>query len=248
MSNDFFRFKRFTVWQDKCAMKVGTDSVILGAWAKGGRRVLDIGTGTGLLALMMAQRFTDASVTAIDIDCMACLQADENVKASPFSRQIKVICSSLQDFVKEKCSSSEASETFTIPSQDSSLTANCYDSIICNPPFYDHALTCPNARRDTARHATSLTYGELFNCAYALLSRHGAFSAIIPAECRSSFVNEAAKAGLHIWRTCSVITTAAKPPRRYMLTFGKRQETYIEDTEIVIGSRQYKQLTKDFYL
>ena len=85
MPNSFFRFKQFVVWQDRCAMKVGTDSVLLGAWAKGGSRILDIGTGTGVIAIMMAQRCAHARVIAVDIDPEACAQAQDNVMASPFA-------------------------------------------------------------------------------------------------------------------------------------------------------------------
>lgn len=97
MANNFFRFQQFTVYQDKCGMKVGTDGTLLGAWATGGRRILDIGTGTGLIALMMAQRFPEATVTAIDIDADASAQARENVASSPFTGRIDVAHVSLQD-------------------------------------------------------------------------------------------------------------------------------------------------------
>ena len=91
MANNYFEFKQFTISQDKCAMKVGTDGTLIGAWANGGKNILDIGTGTGLIALMMAQRFPDAKVTGIDIDSLAVEQASENVRRSPFAERITII-------------------------------------------------------------------------------------------------------------------------------------------------------------
>ena len=117
-----FTFKRFTVSHAKCAMKVGTDGVLLGAWACGGRRILDVGTGSGLVALMMAQRFVDAQVTAIDIEPGACLQARENVAASPFADRVSVVEASLQAF-----------------------RGGEYDAIVCNPPFYAGTLDSKTA-------------------------------------------------------------------------------------------------------
>ena len=97
MSNSYFRFKQFVVRQERCAMKVGTDGTLLGAWAQGGKKILDIGTGTGLIALMMAQRYPQALVTAIDIDAEAVEQAQENVMASPFADRINVILGDIRN-------------------------------------------------------------------------------------------------------------------------------------------------------
>ena len=128
-----FTFKRFTVSHGKCAMKVGTDGVLLGAWARGGRRILDVGTGSGLVALMMAQRFEDAEITAIDIEPGACLQARENVAASPFAGRIRVVETALQDFREGE-----------------------YDAIVCNPPFYAGTLRSKSAiRRFTQAHCAA---------------------------------------------------------------------------------------------
>ena len=116
MSNNYFQFKKFVVRQDLCAMKVGTDGTLLGSWARGGRKILDIGTGTGLVALMMAQRFEDAELCAVEIDRDAHLQAMDNVENSPFNGRIKLFNQSIQDFSTEY-----ADEKF--------------DSIVFNPPF-----------------------------------------------------------------------------------------------------------------
>ena len=149
MSNSYFSFKQFTVHQERCAMKVGTDGTLLGAWARGGAHILDIGTGTGLIALMMAQRFPEASVDAIDIDADACEQARQNVAASPFAARIQVHESSLQNY-KLYC-----------PSEDSSLSSpltplsSYYDSIVSNPPYFEQSLKAPDAQRSMARHTDS---------------------------------------------------------------------------------------------
>ena len=145
-----FTFKRFTVNHGKCAMKVGTDGVLLGAWATGGRRILDVGTGSGLIALMMAQRFADAGVTAIDIEPGACIQARENVAASPFADRIKVVEASLQDFREGE-----------------------YDAIVCNPPFYSDTLKSKTAERTMARSAETLPFADLFRHVARLKSASG---------------------------------------------------------------------------
>ena len=98
MGKDIFTFKQFTVHQDRCAMKVGTDGVLLGAWAEGGMRILDVGTGTGLIALMMAQRFAESRVVGVEIDVDACLQAQQNVTESPFVSRVEIINARLQDY------------------------------------------------------------------------------------------------------------------------------------------------------
>ena len=143
MANPYFKFKQFTIWHDKCAMKVGTDGALLGAWAapKEARNILDIGTGTGLVALMLAQR-CQAFIDAIDIDADACLQAEENVARSPFADRIRVHCCALNDFH---------------PSAPSH-----YDLIVSNPPYFHQALKCPDPKRNRARHTDTLSLEELF--------------------------------------------------------------------------------------
>ena len=223
MANDYFRFKKFTLWQSRCAMKVGTDGTLLGAWAQGGKKVLDIGTGTGLIALMMAQRFPDAQVMGIDIDADAVGQARENVAQSPFAARV------------------------TIDLCDVKAVDGCYDSMVSNPPYFVDALTCPDDKRAMARHADTLTYADLMSNAWRLLSDGGFFSLIIPFDCKARLESEAALCGFFKTRECAVRTTPAKSPRRFMLTFAKHPST-LQQEELVIGSEDYKELTKDFYL
>jgi len=228
MANDYFSFKQFTVRQDRCAMKVGTDGTLLGAWAHGGQHILDIGSGTGLIALMMAQRFPDATVVAVDIDAEACRQAAENVAASPFE--------------------------VTVVNTDVKEMDSLFDSIVSNPPYFIDSLECTDHQRTIARHASSLTYAELVGNAYRLLTSDGEFSVVIPAECKSKLEGEAALQGFFKVRECAVKTTPRKATKRYLLAFRKHRVENAEITEGVIEtspnvrSEWYQQLTKDFYL
>lgn len=226
MSNDYFAFKRFTIHQQRCAMKVGTDGCLLGAWARGGRRVLDVGTGTGVIALMMAQRFPASSVTALDVDADAVRQARENVEASPFGRQVSVEQADFLHWDGE----------------------GPFDAVVSNPPFFVNSLTSPDARRSLARHAASLPYEDLLQKACSLLAEDGEVSVVVPFDCRSRMESAAALAGLQPSRLCAVRTTLRKPPRRYLLSFRKQAAGPLESAELLIGSPAYVSLMQDFYL
>ena len=233
MSNSFFQFQRFTIYQDRCAMKVGTDGTLLGAWASvpsmvEAQRVLDIGTGTGLIALMMAQRFPQALVTGIDIDEAAVQQARENAAASPFAARVAIV-----------------SGDVTVLSDREA--ANGYDAIVCNPPYFTDSLQSPDAQRTLARHTATLSYRALMESAWRLLSDGGELSVIIPFDCKARLEAEALLAGFFKTRECAVRTTVRKPPRRFLMAFHKHPaQLYTE--ELVIGSEEYRQLMKDFLL
>lgn len=232
MSNSFFRFKQFTVWHDRCAMKVGTDGVLLGAWAEGGKFILDVGTGSGLVAFFMSQRYAEACVTAIDIDKDACVQARDNADKSDFKSRINVIETSLQDFE----------------------TDIKYDSVVCNPPFFQNSLKSDDRQRTIARHTDTLSYHALFRCVASLLDDKGVFSVVIPASCRSDFDMEALFAGLFPSRVCAVRTVPRKPVSRYLLAYGKYPADRVEETAVclrgdTIGNPEwYSRLMADFYL
>ena len=213
-------------------MKVGTDGVLLGAWAKGGQRILDAGTGTGVIALMMAQRYPEAQVMAIDIDEGAVRQAQQNVAQSPFSGRVEVLRKSVQEF--------DGVNGFN--GRDGS-----YDAIISNPPFFIDSLAAPDEQRNMARHTQTLTYAELMQAAYRLLSDDGELSVIVPFDYRRRMDDEAIFQGLFPSRVCAVRTTPTKPVRRYLLAY-KKQPCPCEQTELVIGDGQYQLLTGDFYL
>ncbi|MBQ6653113.1 MAG: methyltransferase [Prevotella sp.] len=233
MSNNSFRFKRFEVRQDRCAMKVGTDGVLLGAWAEGGLHVLDVGTGTGLIALMMAQRFPEARVVGIDIDGEACRQAQENVAASPFSGRVEVVHTALQQH--------EASPRF-------------YDAIVSNPPFFEGSLKNPDSRRALARHAGTLDAAALFRAADRLLTADGILSVVVPADRVPHFLSEAAIFGFYLSRKTLVQTVATKPPKRSLLAFVRHRPPSPLCATVQLlqtdGSRSewYQRLTGDFYL
>ncbi|MBQ9637010.1 MAG: methyltransferase [Prevotella sp.] len=232
MSSSKFDFQQFSVSQERCAMKVGTDGVLLGAWAEGGKRILDVGTGTGLIVLMMAQRFPDASVVGIDIDPVACLQARENVLASPFGGRVGVACTSLQDYRDQEV----------------------FDCIVSNPPFFENSLKNPDGRRATARHTDTLSFADLFGGVSRLLSEDGVFSAVIPSEVLERFCSNAYLSGLYISRQYDVKTTPRKPVKRCLVAFRKRRPSDFERCEVCLqntdGSRSawYSALTRGFYL
>ena len=218
-----FRFKQFAIEQELCAMKVGTDGVLLGAWANGGLRILDAGTGTGVIALMMAQRYPDAQVTAIDIDEGAVMQAQQNVAQSPFSAQVTVLQETLQQHQGE------------------------YDAIVSNPPFFIDSLAAPDEQRNMARHTATLTYGELMQAASRLLSDDGELSVVVPFDYRQRMEDEAIFVGFFPCRVCAVKTTEKKPAKRYLLAFKKHPCPCVKE-QLTIGSEAYRQLTAAFYL
>lgn len=227
-----FRFKQFEIEQDRCAMKVGTDGVLLGAWAQGGRRILDIGSGTGLISLMMAQRFPEAEVVGIDMDADACGQARENVMASPFRDRVEIECCRLQDFGG----------------------AGTFDAIVSNPPFFVDSMKNPDSKRTMARHTDSLPFRDLFAGVKRLLSYDGVFSAIVPVEVVGQFVAESCILGFYLIRKCGVKTVERKQPKRFMLSFAKhRISPYEEHVETMMdshGNRSewYWKITEEFYL
>lgn len=233
---DVFSFRQFTVHQALCGMKVGTDGVLLGAWARGGKKVLDIGTGTGLIAMMLAQRCPSAVVTAIDIEPDACLQARMNVDASLFKGRIKVEHVSVQQFARAY----DDVEKF--------------DCIVSNPPFFINSLKSRGDKRTMARHTDSLSFAELFRSVHSLLTPMGEFSAIIPTECIEDFVSESYIQGFFMSRKCLVKTIEGKPAKRCLIAFNKHNEAVIEENEECMMTREgektawYRGLTDSFYL
>ncbi|MGI6233502.1 MAG: tRNA1(Val) (adenine(37)-N6)-methyltransferase [Prevotella sp.] len=231
-----FRFRQFFVRHDRCAMKVGTDGVLLGAWARGGRHILDAGAGSGLVALMMSQRFPEAQVDGVEIDAAAAAQAAENVTASPFADKIRIYHTSLQLFAE----SDEREAT--------------YDALVCNPPFFIDSLTSPDKGRTVARHASALTPADLMQAASRLLDEEGELSVIIPADQVSRMEGEASIAGFRLARRTLLRTTPRKPLRRALLSFSRRPVIPAELSEQTLltpdGRRGewYEKLTADFYL
>ena len=218
-----FRFKQFTIEQQLCAMKVGTDGVLLGAWANGGPSVLDVGTGTGIVALMMAQRHPLCQVTALDIDEGAVRQAEFNVAHSPFAERVTILHERVQDHVGE------------------------YDAVVSNPPFFIDSLAAPEAQRNMARHADTLSYAELMQAAWRLLHEDGELSVVVPFDYRCRMEDEATFVGFFPSRVCAVKTVERKPARRFLLAFRKQPCPCVSET-MTIGDDTYLRLTGDFYL
>lgn len=218
-----FKFKHFTIEQDQCAMKVGTDGVLLGAWANGGTKVLDVGAGTGIISLMIAQRYPQALITALDIDEGAVLQSRQNVAHAGVGDRVKILFQSVQDHQGH------------------------YDAIVSNPPFFIDSLAAPDAQRNMARHTATLSYTALMKAVSRMLTDHGELSVIVPFDYRQRMEDEACFVGFFLSRKCAVKTVEGKPPRRYMLAFKRYPCQCVYET-MTIGDEYYQQLTRDFYL
>lgn len=230
MAGEQFTFKQFIIRQDRCGMKVGTDGVLLGAWASGGRRILDVGTGTGLIALMMAQRFPDAEVYGIDLDTEAVEQARENVRASVFAPRVNIVHAAVQDY---------ADGTF--------------DAIVSNPPYFEHSLKNPDKQRAVARHTDTLSYRDLIQAANRLLSADGHLSLVLPTDVLSSVESECAIYGFFSTIRLFIKTNSLKQPKRVLLEVSRNPVSYHEEIVCLMDdgnhrSEWYDGLTKDFYI
>lgn len=233
MPESVFHFKEFSVHQDRCAMKVGTDGVLLGAWtnALDCKRVLDIGTGTGLIALMIAQRH-HCIIDAIDIDLPAVEQARDNVEASPWADRITVIHQDLSVF----------------------NPVYKYDLIVSNPPYFIDSYTANGEARHNARSASaSLSHDELLIGIIRLLNAKGRFSLILPGREGQLFREQAGKSGFYCNKMVKVSTGRDKPVKRILMEFSRINSGFTEeDLTIHYQEREftdaYKKLTGDFYM
>jgi tRNA1Val (adenine37-N6)-methyltransferase len=237
MSNSQFNFKQFSVQQDLCSMKVGTDGVLLGAWTNtyNKRRILDIGTGTGLIALMLAQR-SDAIITAVDAEENACEQATINFNSSPWTDRLTIVHSKIQDL--------NADEKF--------------DLVVSNPPYFSGYYSSDDLSRDIARSADILlSYEDLIASAKRLLKEDGRLSLILPADQQERIIAIANQYELAISRLTLVKTKNTKEAKRVLLEFvNTSNEVKLILDELVIQSddngrvytQEYIKLTKDFYL
>jgi len=232
MPNPYFRLKQFTVFHDQCAMKVGTDGVLLGAWVDCSQtvKILDIGTGSGLIALMLAQR-SNALIDALDIDENACKQAKYNVENSIFKERIQIIQSDFNNFNADYK----------------------YDLIVSNPPYFTNSLPAPDKQRNIARHNHALSFEVLLKKSATLLTEKGKIALILPYDAENQIQSFAENSGLFLCRKTVVLPKLDAAPKRILLEYSSTKtkpeisEIYIEK-ERHIYSDEFRKLTEEFYL
>ncbi|HMP28837.1 MAG TPA: methyltransferase [Saprospiraceae bacterium] len=232
-----FHFKQFSIVQDRAAMKISTDGVLLGAWTnlKNEKKILDIGTGTGILALMMAQKSSiEVLIDAIEIDYESCLDAEMNFSNSPFKQKINLIHDSIQHFAQ--------------------ISSKKYDLIISNPPYYTDGTSPHDANKANVKHAIKLTHIDLLKSVFQLLKSNGSFQLILPYIEGIRFIKLAESLGLYTAHITYVVSVEGRPIERVLLQFKKQKRKTLID-QIVIKkscnleySYDYINLTKDFYL
>lgn len=241
MPNTYFQFKQFRIEQGKCAMKISTDACILGAYtaqniATNSQNILDIGTGTGLLSLMLAQA-KEAQITAIEIEDNAYQQAKANFEASSWSNRLQVFHQAIQAFAL----------------QQSEIRA--FDLLICNPPFFVNSLKSPQKEKSLARHTDSLPFGELLACADRLANENAKFVVLLPLVESLLFEKELNKTNYQFVITEKLLVQDKpnKQPHRVILTLGRKEEVFLEKILIVkdiIGNytADFIRLLKEYYL
>lgn len=231
-----FTFKQFFVAHDRCAMKVGTDGVLLGAWVALGqaRRILDIGCGSGLIALMLAQRAaSEAIIDAVELDSEAAAQACENVLESPWPHKIDVYNQDIHHFAQRH--------------------THCYDLIVSNPPYFEPSVACRDLARTNARYTETLTHDALLDCAERLLGENGHFCVVLPHDIGKAFEVNAHQRGWYTARRLNISDRADTQQHRMLLALTRRLMAK-EETELAIkqddGSytADFRQLITDFYL
>ena len=232
-----FQFKQFSIEQDKCAMKIGTDGVLLGAWANieaNPFSILDIGAGTGVIALMLAQKSYAEVIDAIEIDEDAYEQCVDNFENSDWGDRLFCYHAGLDEFAEE-------------------MEDEEYDLIISNPPFYDENYTSPEANRNTARFTEALPFKDLVKYSSQLLSKEGRFCTIIPHKNQEEFIQLALQENLHLQKLTTVKGNENAPIKRSLMQFGF-EKTPTKTSELVIEierhiyTKDYKNLVKEFYL
>ncbi len=229
----YFKFKQFEVKQTKSAMKIGTDGVLLGGWAdiEKAKQILDVGTGTGLIALMCAQRNPKAQITAIEIEPFAAEEAAFNFRNSPWADRLNLIQKDFKQIVFDQK----------------------FDVIISNPPYFSQAVQPNKKQRILARHTSGLNLEELINKAETHLSEDGTVFLILPTSQQEEIHKIAEKTGLYIQKKCLVKGHAQAQPKRILLKLG-RSKQQVQTGDIIIEEKRhlytpkYKNLTKNFYL
>ena len=236
-----FRFKKFEVINERSAMKVNTDGVLLGAamtLAPSDSRLLDIGTGTGTIALMAAQRLAGAVwIDAIDIDEPSASEAAANFEHSPWAESLHAHNLSLEEF------------------ESALQQSECrYDLIFSNPPYFEDSLTAPDERKSAARHTSDgLSYRDIFDFAKTHLSDSGRVAMVLPSDQETAICRYARMSGLHLFRVLRIRTVPRKAPSRIVIEFSRVRPQSVDDSILTIQNegqytQEYLSLTKDFYL
>ena len=236
LRRDGFTFKQFFVAHDRCAMKVGTDGILLGAWSPVSRakRILDIGTGSGLVSLMLAQRTADdVVIDAIELDEQAATQAQENAQASPWASRLLV----------QQADVIEWSPVQTLR----------YDLIVSNPPYFEQGVECATPQREQARYTTTLDHSALLESAAALITEDGFFCVILPVDVSEAFTLKAQGMGWHLRLRTDVTEYENRLPHRVLLAFSPASGECFTDRLVIRGADQhysesYTALTQAFYL
>jgi tRNA1Val (adenine37-N6)-methyltransferase len=242
-----FRFKKFNVVNERSAMKVNTDGVLLGAamlLAPDDRRLLDIGTGTGTIALMAAQRLAaaDIQIDAIDIDEPSASEAKANFEQSPWAANLSAHNLSLDDFAAMLAAQREAGREIK------------YNLIFSNPPYFEDSLTAPDERKSTARHTSDgLSYRDIFDFAKLYLAENGRVALVLPADQEAAICRYARMSDMHLFRILRVRTVPRKAPSRIIIEFSRQRVQDVEDSILTIQNegqytQEYLSLTKEFYL
>lgn len=236
LRRDGFTFKQFFVAHDRCAMKVGTDGILLGAWAPVAKvkRILDIGAGSGLLALMLAQR-TEQHVTidAVELDELAAIQAGENAAESPWASRVRVECADILTWAPEQ-------------------TAR-YDLIVSNPPYFEPGVECATPERNQARYTGSLDHLALLMTAANLISEEGFFCVVLPESVGNEFIKKALDIGWFLRLRTDIADNEARLPHRVLLALSPKEGECFSDRMVIRGpdqcySEAYTALTQAFYL
>ncbi len=237
-----FQFKQFSIWHDQCAMKVNTDGILLGAWSQlhSAQNIADIGTGTGLIALMLAQKDNDygcvekASITAIEINSQAAQQALFNVEQSPWHKQVNIVELSFQQYAER------SNERF--------------DLLVSNPPYFTNSLKAPDKSRDTARHNDSLSFSDLLTSAQTIATENAYFYLILPCEEADKLLSIADQHGWFLAHHCLVSTVTGKEATRSLLKLTNQLISNTEISNITIRDRsnnytqEFVELCRDYYL
>lgn len=257
-----FRMKEFDVCHNRSANKVGVDGVLIGAWARvppGASRILDAGSGCGLISLMLAQRFPELAIDGVEIDPEAAAEARENASRSPWCDRIEIICVDFADMAASRCGQDE------YPGGDGEVedrSAGIYDAIVSNPPFFHAGISSPGSRREQARHADTLSPEALLDSAPALLRSGGLLSFICQAESEAYLLGAGSDRGLIPVRITRVRGNNAAEPKRIMMEWLKPVSPMPEDAESAVPqmdmltiehspgeyTEEYRQLCRDFYI